>query len=200
MANEPATSWKDKRKEQLREDLITTATRLIRENGPNAVSVEDIVAATGVAKGTFYLYFKTKAEIIQAVFGQCLDDLEKRISAAISETSSDASAGLHATLGVILLFLQENPGLTAPVMDAASVPELEEAVLSRCRAATTSAFERLLRMGMLQGRYREIDPRIASHALQGMLSGLVRLSTDANLNFVDIGEIAVELFEHGIKR
>jgi AcrR family transcriptional regulator len=200
MANESETSWKDKRKEQLREELIATASRLFRQNGFSAVSVEDIVAATGVAKGTFYLYFKTKADVVQASLSQALDDLDKQVSSATSQASSDAAASLRAVVNVILNFLQANPGMIGPITDNELASELGDDVLSRCRAATTSVFERLLRMGMLQGRYREIDPQIASHALHGMLAGLVHLSTETTSKFADVGEMAVELFERGIKR
>ncbi|MCE5324721.1 TetR/AcrR family transcriptional regulator [bacterium] len=200
MANESATSWKDRRKEQLHDDLVAAAAGLFREKGFNAVSVEDIVAATGIAKGTFYLYFKTKTQIVESVLGACLDDLEKRISTALEAASSDASDPLQAVVGIIMQFLQENPGFVTPIMDAAPVPDIGEAVLLRCRTVTISVFERLLRMGMLQGRYREIDPQAASLALQGMLSGLVRFSADVDIKFTDVGEIAVELFERGVKR
>lgn len=200
MANESTTSWKDKRKEQLREELIATASRLFRQNGFSAVSVEDIVAKTGVAKGTFYLYFKTKTDIVQAASDQALSDLERQISAAISEASSDASASLRSAINIILSFLQDNPGMIGPVTDAAVASEMGEGVASRCEAATTLVFERLLRLGMLQGKYREIDPRIASHALQGMMAGLVRLSIETTGGFTDMGEMAVELFERGVRR
>jgi AcrR family transcriptional regulator len=200
MANESGTSWKDKRKEQLREELIATASRLFRQNGFNAVSVEDIVAETGVAKGTFYLYFKTKTDIVQAASDQALSDLERQISAAISEASSDASASLRSAVNVILSFLQANPGLIGPVTDAAVASEMGEEVALRCKEATISVFERLLRMGMLQGKYREIDPQIVSHALQGMLAGLIRLPIETTNQFADVGEIAVDLVEHGVRR
>ena len=200
MANESETSWKDRRKEQLHEELVATAARLFRKSGFSEVSVEDIVAATGIAKGTFYLYFKTKADIVQEAVDKILDELEKQISMATSQASSDAAVSLRAVVSAILNFLQDNPGMIGPMMDFELALELGDSFLARCRAATTSVFERLLRMGMLQGRYREIDPQTASHALHGMLAGLIRLSTETKSSFVDTGEIAVELFERGVRR
>jgi AcrR family transcriptional regulator len=46
-----------------REDLMNTAERLFVEQGFGNTSVAAITAAAGVAKGTFYLYFKSKEDL-----------------------------------------------------------------------------------------------------------------------------------------
>ncbi len=47
--------------------LTDAALRLMSERGINATSVSEIAAAAELANGTFYLYFKDKAEIVAAV-------------------------------------------------------------------------------------------------------------------------------------
>ena len=44
--------------------LIAAAFDLFENNGISAVSIDDIVKKAGVAKGTFYLYFKDKFDLI----------------------------------------------------------------------------------------------------------------------------------------
>ena len=44
--------------------LITVGFDLIKENGFDAINVEDITKKAGVAKGTFYIYFKRKEDIV----------------------------------------------------------------------------------------------------------------------------------------
>ncbi|MCR4617799.1 MAG: TetR/AcrR family transcriptional regulator [Lachnospiraceae bacterium] len=46
-----------------RESLLNTAFDLFTTKGINNTSIADIVEAAGVAKGTFYLYFKDKYDI-----------------------------------------------------------------------------------------------------------------------------------------
>lgn len=46
-----------------RESLLNTAFNLFTTKGINNTSISDIVEAAGVAKGTFYLYFKDKYDI-----------------------------------------------------------------------------------------------------------------------------------------
>ena len=47
--------------------LTDAALRLMAESGINATSVSEIAAEAEVANGTFYLYFRDKAEIVAAV-------------------------------------------------------------------------------------------------------------------------------------
>jgi AcrR family transcriptional regulator len=50
-----------------RADLMEAATRLFARRGLEETAVSDIVAAAGVAQGTFYLYFESKADLVNAV-------------------------------------------------------------------------------------------------------------------------------------
>ena len=50
-------------KQHKRESLLNTAFELFTTKGINNTSIADIVEAAGVAKGTFYLYFKDKYDI-----------------------------------------------------------------------------------------------------------------------------------------
>jgi AcrR family transcriptional regulator len=47
--------------------LLKAAQELIFSNGVAAMTIDDIVRQAGVAKGTFYLHFKSKEDVINAV-------------------------------------------------------------------------------------------------------------------------------------
>ncbi len=53
----------DENKQQKEEALFQSAYHLFMEKGISKTSIHDIVQDAGVAKGTFYLYFKDKFEI-----------------------------------------------------------------------------------------------------------------------------------------
>lgn len=53
----------DSNKQKKRESLLDSAFSLFINNGFNKTSISDIVNDAGVAKGTFYLYFKDKYDI-----------------------------------------------------------------------------------------------------------------------------------------
>ena len=60
---DPGMRKVDHNKQQKRESLLDSAFSLFIDNGFNKTSIADIVKNAGVAKGTFYLYFKDKYDI-----------------------------------------------------------------------------------------------------------------------------------------
>ena len=68
MATRPLNSQQhDGKRGRTRARLTDAALTLMSERGINATSVSEIAAAAELANGTFYLYFKNKAEIVAAV-------------------------------------------------------------------------------------------------------------------------------------
>lgn len=60
--------------ETRRADLTAAAERLFEARGYDIVTIADITAAAGVAKGTFYLYFASKAELLDALRARLIED------------------------------------------------------------------------------------------------------------------------------
>src|SRR3990172_10041401 len=71
-----------------REDLLDAALAVFREKGVRTATVEDVTTRAGVAKGTFYLYFKTKEEVGGA--------LRERFALEMLQTAEEMLAGLEA--------------------------------------------------------------------------------------------------------
>ncbi len=75
-----------------RQKLIDVTENLLKINGFNALCVEDITKSAGVAKGTFYVYFKHKedivAEICRGYFKQIEDQINDMESADLIEKLS----------------------------------------------------------------------------------------------------------------
>lgn len=56
-----------KQKQEKKQNLINSAYELFMKKGINKTSVDEIVAKANVAKGTFYLYFKDKSDVMQEI-------------------------------------------------------------------------------------------------------------------------------------
>jgi len=68
---EPAPGKRKRQAMETRSRIYATATRLIGEEGFDQVSVERICKLAGVAKGSFYHHFKTKADLIVEGYSLC---------------------------------------------------------------------------------------------------------------------------------
>lgn len=67
-----------------RDELMDAAEALFLKKGFAATSVSEIVEEADVAKGTFYLYFKTKDDVLAALRGRFVDGFCEKVDAAMA--------------------------------------------------------------------------------------------------------------------
>lgn len=68
------------RSRQRKRQLLQVARQLLLEQGYERTSVSSIVRAAGVAQGTFYLYFKSKEQLLPYLRAEVLADYLKVFS------------------------------------------------------------------------------------------------------------------------
>lgn len=68
--DEEKTMEKETKGVRTKRQLYQCAMKLFRERGFDRVSVDEIVREAGMAKGTFYIYFNTKSDIILEMLRQ----------------------------------------------------------------------------------------------------------------------------------
>ncbi len=86
--------------EQRRADLLEAGRELFLAKGMAATSLEDITSRAGVSKGLFYLYFRSKDDLLLALQDQFSTALADRIRAA-SDPVADWPAKLDACVKAI---------------------------------------------------------------------------------------------------
>ncbi len=85
--------------EERRAEIVEAAERLFREVGYAKCSVEMIIREIGVAKGTFYYYFKSKPDILQAIVDTTLDKIVEMAESVAEAPSLSAMQKMEALLG-----------------------------------------------------------------------------------------------------
>ena len=100
------SSRRERKKQQTRTHLLSTAIRLMTERGFDALTVEEIADAADVGKGTIYNYFKTKEDIVVAFFV----DLERRVQSKVAKLSTNQDS----LESVLTAFLQHQFRLKRP--------------------------------------------------------------------------------------
>jgi AcrR family transcriptional regulator len=86
--------------EQRRADLLEAGRELFLAKGVAATSLDDITSRAGVSKGLFYLYFRSKDDLLTALHVQFSAELAERIRTA-TDTVADWPAKLDACVKVI---------------------------------------------------------------------------------------------------
>ena len=76
-----------------RDDLMNAAERLFLERGFDQTTVEDITIGADVAKGTFYLQFSSKADILDALRQRFVQMLLDEVTTAVEACGADDFEG-----------------------------------------------------------------------------------------------------------
>jgi AcrR family transcriptional regulator len=95
-SGEDNPSLRDRNKARARAEIAGAALRLFGERGFEGVTVDEIVAAAGVSRRTFFRYFETKEEALLADY----PELSIRLSESLDRCGADhpldgVRAGLH---------------------------------------------------------------------------------------------------------
>ena len=78
-------------KTERRQQILINARDVFAKRGYHAAKIDDIVAAAGVARGTFYLYFEDK----RAIFEEIVDKTFARLGAAVMRVETDDAANVQ---------------------------------------------------------------------------------------------------------
>ena len=85
--------------EERRAEIVETAARLFRQHGYAKCPVERIIREIGVAKGTFYYYFKSKPDILEAIVDKTLGQIVEMAKGVADDPSLSAMQKMEALLG-----------------------------------------------------------------------------------------------------
>ncbi|WP_417768434.1 TetR/AcrR family transcriptional regulator [Stappia sp.] len=91
-----------KQPELVRRALLDRAAELAVEQGLAAVTVQAVADAAGVTKGGFMHHFPSKQALIDAVFRELLDTLDRDLDARIEADPEPDGAFTRAYLGSVL--------------------------------------------------------------------------------------------------
>lgn len=79
-----------------RDELMDAAESLFLKKGFAATSVSEIVEAADVAKGTFYLYFKTKDDVLDALRTRFVEGFCEKVDVALADERIDCPGRIDA--------------------------------------------------------------------------------------------------------
>jgi len=86
-----------------RDQILNAASRLIHVQGYQSTSLDDVLRESGVGKGNFYYYFKSKEELGYAIIDRIRRAfIERGLEPAFADTDADPIGQLHAFFDRVL--------------------------------------------------------------------------------------------------
>lgn len=174
------------------EEILDAARRVIARGGLADASVEQIAQEAGVAKGTLYLYFKSKDSLLESACQQVLDDLVRETRGAVSRARG-ARDKLREVLHIGLLHADQHRAfLLALATEPESGVPLRQLFEPYLRLITS-----VIDRGVRTGELRRSDSRFVARALLEMMRGALidpPRASDAGAQ----ADLIVDVLMHGI--
>jgi AcrR family transcriptional regulator len=180
--------------------ILDKAISLFSRHGYDAVKISDITEALQMGKGTFYLYFKNKKELLLACFGrldlliaflEAQDEIqnERDFLARMRRRWESFNQHFDAFWGVLRLLRG------ACRSDEEDVRESANTAYAGLVAPLVKDIEEAMRGGSV----RPINEELASYCMVGMAEGLgFRLSLDSEFSNEDAADVLFSILGSGL--
>ena len=166
------------------QSIRDAAMRVIARKGMAAATMQEIADEAGVAKGTIYLYFRDRDDVVEKAFENAMSDLHKRVDEAL-EAPGTFEQKLRAVLSAQIGFFQTNReffrlyiSLRYPEGNA----QQQRRQKRHCQPQYKSRVERIAAMlqeGIERGEIRKMDPmRLALFIIEGSSAVIIERVLD----------------------
>lgn len=157
-------------------EILDAARGVFARQGFNAATVEDIADAAGLAKGTVYLYFRSKRDLYLATLRQGLEELQDEARAGM-EAEARVAGKIRAFIRARLDFSERNRDFfriyytefNNLLIHGAPVREEFRDIYDRQAAALT----RVLDLGVESGELRDLNTAASARIVYDMTRGLI---------------------------
>ncbi|HEY5730917.1 MAG TPA: TetR/AcrR family transcriptional regulator [Anaerolineales bacterium] len=161
------------RSEETQTKIMESAIKLFSNSGYNKASVDDICAEAGISKGAFYHHFKSKQKLFLALLDGWLQTIDSAIDASKDMTAPESFTRMTEAFPYIF----ETAGDGLPMflefwLQASRDKKIWDASIAPYRRYH-KYFTSLIKKGVDEGSFVEVDPELASRMIVSTAMGLL---------------------------
>jgi len=156
-------------RERRREEILRAASTLFSQKGYHATSVADVIAAAGISRGTFYLYFDNKDSLFLDLMEQFIQRIMDVVE-VVDPNGANPTHKIYENVRRVVDVVFDHQDLTVMVLreDFGLNAEVDEK-LKRFYGFVREMVEGALDNGVRLGLIREVNQAIVATALIGAI-------------------------------
>lgn len=184
----------------MKEKIIEESILLFERKGFSETSIQDIVEAIGVTKGTFYYYFSSKEQLLMDIHLGYIDDLLER-QAVIHKTAASNQQKLKQMVQLLIADIKDHgPSGRVFFREMRHLAEDNAGAVKAKREEFRINIESLLTEGIEEGEFRkDIKPDMAAFAVLGITNWSYQWFNPAGeVSAENLAEIYSDLILNGI--
>jgi len=184
-------------KKRRKEQIIDAAANLFSQKSYHDVTMDQIAAHVGVAKGTIYLYFNSKEKLYLEILEDTYEEIESILEKEIAKNDR-APEKLKKILRLIFQFYLQH-------MDVLRILSRDETHLIRehfeftehWRLRRIKLYQKILEKGIKEGSFRPANTELTALIIFGLVRS-VRFFYQSNKNAEEIAEEVYTMISEGI--
>jgi AcrR family transcriptional regulator len=168
----------ERAKQERRRQILSAAKAVFAEAGYHGASIHAIIERAQIARGTFYLYFESKAAVFDSILDQAMGDLRARLHRIEVDAPGAPPPQIQLRDQVVatLEYVVNDRPLATLLLSAGHTPDVDASErLDLFFAEVRDLLRRALETGMEIGLVRRCPSDLVAAALLGMIRGVIEL-------------------------
>ena len=162
----PPLSLTTTRRALARAEILTAAAELFRARGYRATTLDDLARRLGISKKTLYGHFRSKEDLLAAIFHRTMTLVENGLAAIRASRAAPAEQLREVIRHQVRTVVAEQAFLTVFFAEEASLPMRLRRAIVRRKARYDHAVEAIV--ARASGARIALHPRLVVFALLGM--------------------------------
>lgn len=150
--------------DERRQELVNAARELFIKQGFELTTMSQIAERAGVAQGTFYIYFKSKQDVLMAIMQELLGACGNVIRSLAERTDLSVPAILRQALADCFTLVIQEPRLVEAVYLQANY-SLPVQLLDQLAPMLLPVITAIIERGVREGSLKVTQPRVAADFL-----------------------------------
>jgi AcrR family transcriptional regulator len=188
------------RRALVRTEILTTAAELFRVRGFRAATLDDLARRLGMSKATVYGYFRSKEDLLAAIFHRTATLADAGLTAIRASGLSPAEQLREVIRHHVRLVVAERAFLAVFFSEESSLPARLQRNIARRKARYDRTVRAIVERAACAGEIRTPEPRLLVLALLGMSNWVYRWYRPGRGRGWDadtIAEAFIDLVERG---
>lgn len=187
----------------MKEKITEHGIRLFQRKGFTQTSIQDIVDAMNVTKGTFYYYFSSKEELLMDIHLRYIDDLLYRQGQILENEKLTNKEKLYEVVKLLIKDIRlQGPSGRVFFREMRHLNEENTTEIRQKRVDFRKNIESILQSGVASGEFKkELKTDITSFAILGMTNWSYEwFHPDGETSEDELIDIYMNMITKGIER
>ncbi|XJZ28963.1 TetR/AcrR family transcriptional regulator [Bacillota bacterium Lsc_1132] len=186
----------------MRDKITEQSIKLFVKKGFTETSIQDIVDALGVTKGTFYYYFTSKEELLMNIHLCYINDMLSQQERILKDESKNSKQKLFDIIFMLISNIKtQGPAAKIFFREMRNLSKERLALIIPKRDQFRFNMEKLVRDGIKKGEFRsDLNPSIVTFGILGIANWSYQwFNPTGEASDWEVAEVFVEMILNGIQ-